>query len=115
MLAVVVVAGWLVVGAAADTPHPVPTASAAGTAVPATVGADGVPVTPGGDWTVAHPDTGHYWLTFPDEVRVDVRSWDVPARVTLRPIAAGTWAVSFAGDDGPVDTEFSFLVSPVRP
>lgn len=114
MLGVVLAAsGWLVVsGASAGGTSEAAAAAPTDVGIAAVVGADGVSTSPPGGWAARRIGDGRYELSFPQEVALSIRSWERPAGVTVRPVSASTWIVTF--DDGaePVDTAFTFLAVP---
>jgi hypothetical protein len=117
LAAVVAAAGGLVAsGARADGTEGA-THLSSPTTVPmgAAVDAAGIALTPADGWAVRRAGVGTYELTFAADVHLDVRSWEVPADVTLRPVGEGRWTVGFAVDGAPVDTAFSFEAAPIDP
>ena len=105
-------AGWLAVAGAggattaqAASPSVVPIAAA--------VAADGTMATPSdGRWASRKVDVGRYELAFGNDVALAIRSWDQPAGVTVKPLPGDVWLVTFAAEDAPVDTGFTFRAAP---
>lgn len=114
MLAVLA-AGWLLSAATASSSTPVaaiPTAAITpASPVTGAVDVTGAPIGGAHGWSVERVQPGRYELTFDADLAVEVMSWDVPAAVTVKPIAAGAWLVDFIEAGTPIDTAFSFTAS----
>ena len=71
----------------------------------------GAPIGGAHGWRVERVQPGRYQLTFDADLAVEVMSWDVPAAVTVSPVAGGSWLVDFIEAGTPVDTAFSFTAA----
>jgi hypothetical protein len=86
-------------------------ATAADAPLRAAVTADGLAVGAPNGWRVDHVDRGRYRLEFDRDVQVSIASWELPATVMVRPIAARTWQVDVVDGHRAVDSAFSFTAA----
>jgi len=108
--------GWLLAATTAssrtaDAPPATIAALEPASPVSGAVDVMGTPIGGAHGWTAARTQPGRYELTFAADLAVEVMSWDVPATVTVRPVAERTWLVDFVEGDAPVDTAFSFTAA----
>ena len=106
-------AGWLAVAGAGGTTT---ARAAASSVVPvaAAIASDGtVATTSDGTWAARKVDVGRYELAFDHDVDLAIRSWTEPAGVTVQPRPGDVWLITFATDDAPVDTAFTFQAAPL--
>ena len=75
-----------------------------------------------GGWTVARASAGRYVVsrTQPGSaptspVTLELVAWDAPARATVTPSAGGGAQIAFDLAGAPVDTRFTFTISPAGP